>query len=85
MHIAFDESLVTSVGKLPKGWNTIAGMHKTQALGSAWYLNQSSVVLKVPSALIKEEYNYVINGNHPDFKKVALVKTEDFVWDGRLL
>jgi len=74
-----------SIGKLPKQWNTIAGMHKTQALGAAWYQKQGSVVLKVPSALIKDEYNFVINVNHPDFKKVSLVRTENFVWDGRLL
>lgn len=85
MQIAFDKRLVTSVGKLPKRWNTIAHMHKTQAMGSAWYFNQKSVVLKVPSALIKDEYNYVINVNHPDLKKVRLPKTEDFIWDGRLL
>jgi RES domain-containing protein len=85
MHMEFDERLVTSIGKLPKQWNTIAGMHKTQALGAAWYQKQGSVVLKVPSALIKDEYNFVINVNHPDFKKVSLVRTENFVWDGRLL
>jgi len=85
MHIAFEFSLVTQVGKPPKHWNTIAAMHKTQALGSAWYQNQRSAVLKVPSALIKDEYNFVINVNHPDFKKVHLIKTEDFIWDGRLL
>jgi hypothetical protein len=32
------------------------------------------------------EYNYVINAEHPEFsRKVHLVRTEEYFWDSRLL
>lgn len=56
-----------------------------QKIGSNWYQNKESLVLKVPSAVIPKEYNYVINTNHFEFAtKVSLVRTEDYFWDERL-
>jgi RES domain-containing protein len=74
-----------SVAELPKGWRGMNSYPKLQQLGSDWYQNKRSLVLKVPSAVIPYEYNYIININHPDFEtKVSLVKTEDYFWDERL-
>jgi RES domain-containing protein len=41
-------------------------------------------VLKVPSAIIASEANYLINTSHPDFEQVKLLGTEDFVFDPRI-
>jgi len=57
-----------------------------QEIGSQWYNAMEFLVLKVPSAVIEQEYNYVINTRHPDFSKLVRLKAvEDFVWDRRLL
>ena len=57
-----------------------------QKRGSDWYTNKKSLVLKVPSAVIPQEYNYIINAAHQDYKdKVSLVRTEDYFWDDRLI
>jgi len=56
-----------------------------QQLGSEWYQSNKSLILKVPSAVIPMEYNYIINTRHPDFQNnVTLVRTEDYFWDERL-
>ena len=48
-------------------------------------LENNSMVLKVPSAIVPKEYNFIINTKHPDFiDKVSLVRTEDYFWDERL-
>jgi RES domain-containing protein len=71
---------------LPKDWQKLAAYPVLQQIGSEWYTNNESLLLKVPSAIIIQEYNYLINVAHPDFdKKVKLVRTEDYFWDGRLL
>jgi RES domain-containing protein len=44
-----------------------------------------SLVLKVPSAVLPSESNYMINTRHPDYKKVKLLRLENFFWDERLL
>lgn len=57
-----------------------------QTIGSDWYQARTSLILKVPSAVIPLEYNYIINTEHPDFSdKVSLVRIEDYFWDSRLL
>jgi RES domain-containing protein len=44
-----------------------------------------SAVLAVPSVIIPEEFNYLLNPAHPDFKKISIGKPEPFAFDPRLL
>jgi len=86
--VADEDNLFSQVQTkdLAPNWRTLAGYAALQAIGSAWYARQQSLVLKVPSAVIIQEYNYIINLTHPEFtKKVTLVRTEDYFWDERLL
>lgn len=86
--VADDEDLIEQfkIKELPKNWRKIAAYSRLQKMGSSWYKNQESLILKVPSAVIKQEYNYVINTKHPDFKKenIDLIRTEAYFWDKRL-
>jgi hypothetical protein len=38
----------------------------------------------VPSAVVPEEFNILINPLHPDIKLVKISRVEDFVYDNRL-
>ena len=70
---------------LPINWRELSAYSKLQKLGSDWYSSQESLILKVPSAVMPMEYNYVINTKHPDFSKhVSLVRTENYFWDKRI-
>ncbi len=74
------------VNKLPKDWRKLAAYYKLQNIGSKWYKEQRSLILKVPSVVIPKEYNYIINTKHPEFRsKVSLVRNEDYFFDRRLL
>lgn len=86
--ISEEEELMEQVliQQLPENWRSFEAYYKLQNLGSAWYKNQSSLVLKVPSAVITREYNYIINTKHPAFReKVSLVRNEEYFFDERLL
>ena len=88
--LADQEELYTTILQrdLPKNWRSTAGYSHLQKLGSEWYRSAQSLVLKVPSAVIPEEHNFLINTSHPGFKdltKISLVRTEDYFWDDRLL
>jgi RES domain-containing protein len=86
--IADDDYLIKQiqVKDLPSNWRTLAGYPALQKIGSSWYDSQETLLLKVPSAIIVYEYNYIINTEHPDFKnKVQLTRIEDYFWDVRLL
>lgn len=70
---------------LPSNWRTFDAYSTLQKIGSDWITSQQSLVLKVPSAVIPFEYNYIINTEHPDFlSNVKLVRTEGYFWDSRL-
>lgn len=71
--------------ELPSKWNTMQSYPRLQEIGSEWYEKKESLILKVPSALIPQEHNFVINAEHDLFKsQVRLIDLEDFFWDGRL-
>jgi RES domain-containing protein len=86
--IADDDQLYKQIhtNDLPSNWRTFDAYSKLQKIGSDWIAGQKSLVLKVPSAVIPFEYNYIINTEHPKFlSKVKLVRTEAYFWDSRLL
>ncbi len=83
-----DESLIKEIefNDLPENWKSIEAYVELQEIGSKWYRSNESLVLKVPSSIIQQEYNYIINTNHPMFATHIILKdVDDFVWDNRLL
>jgi len=71
-----------SLSKLKKGW--VADFGYTAFIGDEFIKNKQSLLLKVPSAVIHEEYNYLINPLHADFKKIKIIETRSFKTDERL-
>ncbi len=77
---------IIDLDQLPANWKSIHSYPELQALGSKWYQTQRSLLLKVPSAVLPRESNYVINTRHPDFAaKIKIKEREQFIWDSRLL
>lgn len=75
-----------SIEQLPKNWRSLEAYIELQEIGSGWYQSKESLVLKVPSAIVSQEFNYVINTKHPLFlSNVILSSAEDWMWDKRLL
>lgn len=74
-----------SSNELPENWRALRAYTLLQNIGSAWYKNQESLVLRLPSAVIPREHNFMINTKHPDFAdKVSLIRKEAYFWDKRL-
>jgi len=70
--------------KLIKNWYKSVRCSKCRELGDAWLRNGEHPVLKVPSAIIKGEWNYLLNPMHPDFERISIVNTEPFEFDSRI-
>lgn len=74
------------INDLPNNWRQFEAYSKLQKIGSEWINSRESLLLQVPSAIIPQEYNYIINTEHPDFKKsIKLIRNENYFWDERLL
>lgn len=65
-------------------WRDYASIPYTQKFGDKWVRSKTSPVLQVPSAIIPQEFNYLLNPLHKDFHKIKLINTESFEFDGRL-
>jgi RES domain-containing protein len=71
--------------QLPKGWNRPGNYQVCQETGSSWFAAGRTAILKVPSALIPQEYNFVLNTTHRDFTRILLAGKEDFLFDPRII
>lgn len=83
----FDEDLmdVFPADGLPKDWQQEPPPPSTQRIGDAWVKAASSAILAVPSVIIPNELNYLINPRHSDFAKIKIEKPTDFYFDPRLV
>ena len=72
------------VSDLPKNWRHYPVPEELQDLGTAWVASASTAMLVVPSAVIPDERNYLLNPAHPDFKRFHLNKPEAFHFDPRM-
>jgi len=71
--------------RLPPDWRTPRRLEDTRAIGGAWAGSKRTVVLAVPSAVLPEETNYLLNWLHPEFKRVRVGKPRVLVTDARLI
>lgn len=84
---SFDDSLVEDIDRteLPSDWKDAPPPPGLHAFGDVWLASGSTAVLRVPSAIIDTENNYLINPEHADFAKVEIHEPIPFSLDLRLL
>jgi len=72
--------------KLLKGkqWKNNPPIKFTQSEGDYFVASGKYLALKVPSAVVEGDYNYIINPAHPKITKLKIVSTEKFSFDMRL-
>ncbi len=73
-----------SATELPAGWEATPYSQHTQKIGADWHRSGESAVLQVPSSLCHEEYNFIINSDHPDKAKISVVDSRPFKYPDRL-
>ena len=66
-----------------KDWKSLTNYSYCQEKGNQWLREGTTAILKVPSVIIEEEFNYLINPQHSQFKKIKLADVEDFSFDIR--
>ena len=71
--------------QFPAGWDAHPSPVAGQELGTRWVASCRSPVLRVPSAVIPRESNYLLNPTHPYFSRVHIVGRTPFSFDSRLL
>jgi RES domain-containing protein len=76
---------LVSQDTLPPDWRAFPSPAQLAEIGEAWIRAGLSPVQKVPSAVVKDEWNYLLNPRHPLFQSLKIVSVEDWQFDHRLL
>lgn len=69
---------------LPVGWDASPAGRASIRFGSDWIQSGDSALLRVPSVIVPDEYNVLINPLHPDSRAIVASKVRKWLYDPRL-
>jgi RES domain-containing protein len=70
---------------LVDGWNGFPYSNETMNYGTSFLRSKEFLALRVPSAIIPDEYNVILNPLHPGIYACKMVDTSEFVFDKRII
>ena len=74
-----------TIKDLPSNWSHYPAPFSLAVIGDKWVNSNQSLLLKVPSSVVKGEYNILINPKHELFNKIKVNHFEPYNFDQRLL
>jgi RES domain-containing protein len=88
LFIAVDvpDGIITTVdiARLPSGWRAYPAPDAVKDIGTEWLKAGTSAALLVPSAVMPDERNLLLNPEHAKFRRVKIGKPSKFTFDGRI-
>ena len=79
-----DDYLTFEVHELPGNWTDSPAPSSTREFGTRQLRKGRQPVLCLPSSIIPEEFNFVLNPSHPRFNEIRVLEVRDFVYDIRI-
>ncbi len=78
------DARVETPGSLRVGWDAEPAGQVSIRFGTGWARSGRSALLVVPSVIVQEEGNVLVNPAHPDSARIAAVKQRRWLYDPRL-
>lgn len=78
-------SLTIDSESLPEDWRTFPSPAALAEIGTRWAVSRRSLILRVPSAVVVDDHNLLLNPAHPEFSGVRIDKDTAYGFDERLL
>jgi len=69
---------------LPDSWDAKPPSSSTQTIGDDFVLYNEAAILKVPSSIIPQEFNYLLNPTHKDASRIKVLSKTKMKFDTRL-
>ncbi|WP_294821650.1 RES family NAD+ phosphorylase [uncultured Flavobacterium sp.] len=73
-----------ALAELPGDWDHAPSPTSTKDLGSRLLKSVDFPILKIPSAILPQEFNYILNPLHPASAAFKIISVQDFVYDVRI-
>ncbi|MDY6834797.1 MAG: RES domain-containing protein [Chloroflexota bacterium] len=77
--------LQVEISSLPPNWRDYPPPQTLGSIGTKWIMSNQSLLLRVPSSVIEQDYSILINPAHHEFNLIEVLIPEPFVFDSRLL
>ena len=74
----------TVIDTPPVGWDAEPAGGTSVAVGERWARGGASAILRVPSIIVPEELNVLINPMHPDAGQITAHKIRRYLYDARM-
>ncbi len=84
IEIPYEPIQILKEADLPGNCKQTPAPSATKNFGSKLLQAAAALIIRVPSTIIPEEFNYLINPLHPEIKKIKIIEIKDFVYDVRL-
>lgn len=78
------EMRLISEDKLPGNWRETPVPSSTKDFGTALLKSLTFAIYKIPSGLMNEEFNFLLNPLHPQHKLFKIIEIKDFIYDVRI-
>lgn len=75
--------LEVNLEDLPDDWNAKPPTITTQTIGDDFVNYNEAAILKVPSSIVPQEFNYLINPNHNDASQIKIINSTRMHFDPR--
>lgn len=87
IEIGISESLVRTIeqSSLPQNWRADPSPPELKRVGDEWIRRAECPVLRVPSALLPDEHNFLLNTQHEDFGRLNFGEPVPFRFDPSLI
>lgn len=79
-----DDMLILDIAALPANWREAPAPASTKDFGTDLLNKNQHVIIKVPSSVIPEEFNYLMNPKHARAGECRIIEVKDFVYDIRI-
>lgn len=87
IEVKFDDALAEKIERsaLQDDWQSEPAPPGLRAIGDNWAAAKRSAALQVPSAVVPDESNFLLNPAHADFARIEIGEAVAFAFDPRLL
>ena len=79
----WDAAEVIDASSAPVGWDAEPASKTSSDFGTRWARSNARLLLRVPSVIVPEESNVLINPRHPDIAKITARKLRKWLYDPR--
>ena len=85
LRVSVPSTVRTSTLKVPTGDAWKSDLTLTRKLGDTWLKSKRSALARVPSAILPDTFNYLLNPLHPDATRIKIAARTPAILDTRLL